>query len=148
MFGEEVDGSSRVGEDEDVMSLANFHNNCEEKIEGDTQLKKMVKALSMLNLGLKVYMKEAFLLDSVGYLSVDCLDLAWWTCVLFGLDDFNTFDLLWRSAPLHGGACSVSRLHGGAVLCFDSDTDRRLSDTDEHLHKAINFSLIDIATLT
>ncbi|TXG70984.1 hypothetical protein EZV62_005919 [Acer yangbiense] len=40
MFGEEVDGSSWVGEDEDVLSLANVHDNGEEKIEGDTQLIK------------------------------------------------------------------------------------------------------------
>ncbi|TXG70980.1 hypothetical protein EZV62_005915 [Acer yangbiense] len=82
MFGEEVDGSSWVGEDEDVLSLANDHDNCEEKIEEDTQQFKMVKALSVLSLGLQVYLKEVFLLDSVGYLSVNCLDLAWWTCPL------------------------------------------------------------------
>ncbi|TXG70963.1 hypothetical protein EZV62_005898 [Acer yangbiense] len=82
MFGEEVDGSSWVCEDEDVLSLANVHDNCEEKIEGDTQLIKMVKALCVLSLGLQVYLKEVFLLDSVGYLSVNCLDLAWWTCPL------------------------------------------------------------------
>ncbi|TXG70801.1 hypothetical protein EZV62_005736 [Acer yangbiense] len=82
MFGEKVDGSSLVGEDEDVLSLANDHNNYEEKIEGDTQLIKMVKALCMLSLGLQVYLKEVFLLDSVGYLSVNGLDLAWWTCPL------------------------------------------------------------------
>ncbi|TXG70965.1 hypothetical protein EZV62_005900 [Acer yangbiense] len=95
MFGEKAAGSSWVGEDEDVLSLANVQDNCEEKIEGDTQLIKMVKALSVLSLGLQVYLKEAFLLDSVGYLSVNCLDLTWWTCVLFDFDDFNTFDLLW-----------------------------------------------------
>ncbi|KAK4838483.1 hypothetical protein QYF36_019544 [Acer negundo] len=77
MFGEEVDGSSWVGEDEDVLSLANDHDNCEEKIEEDTQLIKMVKALCVLSLGLQVYLKEVFLPDSVGYLSVYCLDLAW-----------------------------------------------------------------------
>ncbi|TXG66860.1 hypothetical protein EZV62_008135 [Acer yangbiense] len=82
MFGEEVDGSSWVCEDEDVLSLANVHDNCEEKIKGGTQLIKMVKALCVLSLGLQVYLKEVFLLDSVGYLSVNCLDLAWWTCPL------------------------------------------------------------------
>ncbi|KAK1571492.1 hypothetical protein Q3G72_018157 [Acer saccharum] len=45
MFGEKVDGSSWVGKDEDVLSLANVHDNCEEvnepqKIDGDTQLIK------------------------------------------------------------------------------------------------------------
>ncbi|KAK1574798.1 hypothetical protein Q3G72_000062 [Acer saccharum] len=82
MFGEEVDGSSWDGEDEDVLSLANVQDNCEENIEGDTQLIKMIKALSVLSLGLQVYLKEVFLLDSVGYSSVNCLDLAWWTCPL------------------------------------------------------------------
>ncbi|KAK4837416.1 hypothetical protein QYF36_005251 [Acer negundo] len=64
------------GEDEDVLSLANVHDNCEKKIEGDTQLIKMVKALCVLSLGLQLYLKEVFLLDSVGYLSVNGLDSA------------------------------------------------------------------------
>ncbi|TXG66859.1 hypothetical protein EZV62_008134 [Acer yangbiense] len=87
MFGEEVDGSSWVGEDEDVLSLANDHDNYEKKIEEDTQLIKMVKALCVVSLGLQVYLKEVFLLDSVGYLSVNGLDLAWRTCPLRVLPD-------------------------------------------------------------
>ncbi|KAK4836081.1 hypothetical protein QYF36_018283 [Acer negundo] len=48
MFDEEVDGSSWVGEVEDVLSLANVHDNCEEvnepqKIDGDNQLIKVSK---------------------------------------------------------------------------------------------------------
>ncbi|TXG46483.1 hypothetical protein EZV62_028018 [Acer yangbiense] len=70
----EVDGSSRIGKDEDVLSLANAHDNCEEEDE----LIKTIKALCVLNCGMHVYLKEAFLLDSVGYLSVNCLDLASW----------------------------------------------------------------------
>ncbi|KAK2653956.1 hypothetical protein Ddye_013812 [Dipteronia dyeriana] len=65
IFDEEVHGSSLDGEDEDVLSFANDHDNCEEKIEGDTQLIKMVKALSVLSLTLQAYLKEVFLLDSV-----------------------------------------------------------------------------------
>ncbi|TXG68944.1 hypothetical protein EZV62_003879 [Acer yangbiense] len=68
---EEVNGSSRIREDEDVLSLANVHDKCEEEDE----LIKMFKALCVLNCGMHVYLKEAFLLDSVGYLSVNCLDL-------------------------------------------------------------------------
>ncbi|KAK2654755.1 hypothetical protein Ddye_014611 [Dipteronia dyeriana] len=76
---EKVDGSSQIGEAEDVLSLANAHDNCEEEDE----LIKTIKALCVLNCGMHVYLKEAFLLDSVGYLSVNCLDLAWWpTCPL------------------------------------------------------------------
>ncbi|TXG70982.1 hypothetical protein EZV62_005917 [Acer yangbiense] len=41
MFGEKADGSSWVGEDEDVLSLANVNDNCEENIEGDNQLIKI-----------------------------------------------------------------------------------------------------------
>ncbi|KAK0596249.1 hypothetical protein LWI29_014072 [Acer saccharum] len=70
----EVNGSSRIGEDEDVLSLANAHDNCEEEDE----LIKTIKALCVLNCGMHVYLKEAFLLDSIGYLSVSCLDLASW----------------------------------------------------------------------
>ncbi|KAK3220534.1 hypothetical protein Dsin_014504 [Dipteronia sinensis] len=43
IFGEEVDRSSWVGEDEDGLSLANVvHDDCEENIEGDTQLIKNI----------------------------------------------------------------------------------------------------------
>ncbi|TXG70991.1 hypothetical protein EZV62_005926 [Acer yangbiense] len=59
----------------------------EEKIEGDTQLIKMVKALCVVCLGLQMYLKEVLLLDSVGYLSVNCLDLAWWTSPLRRLEE-------------------------------------------------------------
>ncbi|TXG68932.1 hypothetical protein EZV62_003867 [Acer yangbiense] len=78
---EEVDGSSRIGEDEDVLSLANAHDNCEEEDE----LIKMIKTLCVLNYGMHVYLKEAFLLDSVGYLNVNCLDLASAFSVVFSL---------------------------------------------------------------
>ncbi|KAK1575159.1 hypothetical protein Q3G72_003113 [Acer saccharum] len=47
MFGEEVDRSSWDGEDEDVLSLANVQDNCEENIEGDTQLIKICRWLKL-----------------------------------------------------------------------------------------------------
>ena len=71
----------------------------------------MVKALFVLSLGLQVYLKEVFLLDSVGYLSVNCLDLAWWTCPLRSWSmtsthlSTNTFGLVDFSSPVLDLAC-------------------------------------------
>ncbi|KAK0597403.1 hypothetical protein LWI29_024944 [Acer saccharum] len=62
-----------------AVSASNKSNSseCEEEV-----VSLMVKALCVLSLGLQMYLKEVFLLDSVGYLSVNGLDLAWWTSPL------------------------------------------------------------------
>ncbi|KAK1578789.1 hypothetical protein Q3G72_033145 [Acer saccharum] len=97
----EVNGSSRIGEDEDVLSLANALDNCEEEDE----LIKSIKALCVLNCGMHVYLKEAFLLDSIGYLSVSCLDLASWPDLSSSVSPkyqlANYLCLLWHFCVLH-----------------------------------------------
>ncbi|KAK3220567.1 hypothetical protein Dsin_014537, partial [Dipteronia sinensis] len=76
---------------ENEVSFEFYHDSSSQKIEKcgvhlmfkeDTRLIKMVKAVCVLSLALQVYFKEVFLLKSVRYLSVNGLDLAWWSCPL------------------------------------------------------------------